>query len=294
MNISLRPGKYVVAVSGGVDSMSLLHALQTMPGVELVVAHFDHGIRNDSPQDAALVASVAKKLGLTYEMEQGKLGPDASEAEARKARYTFLRNTQAKHGAQAIIMAHHQDDVLETAILNLLRGTGRKGLSSLNSRDDIVRPLLHIPKESIYAYARQHNLQWREDSTNTSDYYARNYIRQYILPRFSPEHKATLLEIISKNRETNHALDALVAQLLKQQDAASLDRHTFIMLPHAVAREVMASWLRSQQLREFDKITIERLVTAAKTGKPRSRVNVYGPHVLLIDKHKLALAVLDR
>src|SRR6185436_20114617 len=127
MKISVRPGKYVVAVSGGVDSMVLLDLLRQKPKLELVVAHFDHGIREDSAQDRKLVQRIAKAYGLPFVHAKGNLGPKAGEALAREARYAFLRQVQADHDAKAIITAHHQDDMLKTAIMNLLRGTGRRG-----------------------------------------------------------------------------------------------------------------------------------------------------------------------
>jgi tRNA(Ile)-lysidine synthase len=292
MNVQLEPGKYIVAVSGGVDSMALLNMLSNVSGVQLVVGHFDHGIREDSAEDAALVRQAADTYNLPFELGEGKLGKGASEADARKARYEFLQSVREKHQAQAIIMAHHQDDVLETAIINLLRGTGRKGLTALGNRTGIIRPLLHVPKTEIKKYADEHHIVWREDSTNTSDRYTRNYIRHNIMPRFSAEHKAQLLDIILKSHDTNEALDGAINELLQQPE--TLDRHMFIMLPHAASREVMAAWLRAHNVREFDRAAIERLVTAGKTGRPGSSQNVYGPHMLVIDKHKLALRVRDR
>src|SRR4051794_19867846 len=119
-----KPGSYVVAVSGGVDSMALLHYLQTRPGIKLTVAHFDHGIRDDSPEDRKLAQEVAKSYKLPFVYHEGRLGGEASEATARAARYDFLNKVRRSSQAQAIITAHHQDDLLETAILNMLRGTG--------------------------------------------------------------------------------------------------------------------------------------------------------------------------
>src|SRR5690606_5271626 len=106
--IKIRPGKYVVAVSGGVDSMVLLDLLRQKPKLELIVAHFDHGIRPDSAEDRKLVQRVAKHYDLPFVYAEGKLGPKASEALAREARYAFLRRVQAEQGAEAIITAHHQ------------------------------------------------------------------------------------------------------------------------------------------------------------------------------------------
>src|SRR6266542_1461422 len=149
MKVRVSPGKYVVAVSGGVDSMVLLDLLRQKPKLELVVSHFDHGIRPDSEEDRRLVQRIARAYGLPFVYARGNLGPKAGEALAREARYAFLRRVQQEQGAKAIITAHHQDDMLETAIMNLLRGTGRRGLSSLKSREGLLRPLLNWTKKDI-------------------------------------------------------------------------------------------------------------------------------------------------
>src|SRR5690348_2939142 len=126
MNVLLpKPGNYVVAVSGGVDSVVLLDILSKQPGLKLTIAHFDHGIRNDSYKDRQFVEGLAKKYQLLFVYKEGSLGK-ASEAKAREARYEFLRKAQKDSGSQAIITAHHQDDLLETAILNMLRDSSRK------------------------------------------------------------------------------------------------------------------------------------------------------------------------
>ncbi len=168
LNVDIPGGTYVIGVSGGVDSMVLLDILSKKSDIKLVVAHFDHGIRHDSKEDRQLVQSVAKKNRLPFVFDKASLGPKASEAESRKARYNFLRSVKNASSARAIITAHHQDDVLETAVLNILRGTNRKGLSSLKSTDEIIRPLTHIDKDSLYKYAKDNGITWREDSTNNN------------------------------------------------------------------------------------------------------------------------------
>src|SRR5665213_4424111 len=108
MRIEVLPGKYALAVSGGVDSMALLDMLAKKPGVNLVVAHFNHGIRGDSGHDEKLVKQAAAAYGLIFELGAARLGKGASEAAAREARYDFLNRVMKKHQADAIISAHHQ------------------------------------------------------------------------------------------------------------------------------------------------------------------------------------------
>lgn len=288
MKLVLEPGLYVVAVSGGVDSMVLLDVLRRDPAVRLIVAHFDHGIRPDSEQDRQLVEQTAGEYGLPFVAGEGKLGSNASEAVARAARYRFLREQQAKAGAKAIITAHHQDDVLETAVLNLLRGTGRKGLSSLKSDDRLVRPLLGCSKQQLQDYATEHKLHWREDATNQDTKYLRNYVRLKLLAGLSVEQKQTLLSHINRAQLLNQDIDELL-----QIEGDELDRQWFIDLPHAVAREVMATWLRNHQ-QTFDSKALERLVTAAKTLPVGKRTDITKTRHLYISKHSLALKPSDR
>lgn len=191
MNIQIVPGKYIVAVSGGVDSMVLLNLLKKQAGVDIIVGHLDHGIRMDSKLDEALVAETAKKNGMIYEFKKIKLGPDASEDTARSARYKFLENLNKKYKTVGIITAHHQDDLIESAIMNLLRGTGPSGLVSMIKNKKIVRPLLHVPKSEITKYAKDNKVRWREDSSNQDTKYLRNYIRKNLLPKLNTANKAT-------------------------------------------------------------------------------------------------------
>lgn len=289
------PGTYVVAVSGGVDSMALLHALHNLQGYKLVVAHFDHGIRDDSPQDRRLVQQRAREYGLAFVYEEGRLGPGTSEAEARAARYGFLRQVQQASGARALITAHHQDDVLETAILNILRGTGRKGLTALRSHHDLIRPLLDVPKRELVTFANSHGLTWREDSSNDNLDYLRNYVRHRIVPRLTDQARSRLWEVINDLRFTNEELDRLlITQLHLQSSGGSLDRQYFSQLPYSVSREVMAAWLRSHGVRDFDGRTLERLVVAAKTGADGQHFDVLHGITLEPTKDYLALKHPER
>jgi tRNA(Ile)-lysidine synthetase-like protein len=292
-----KPGKYIIAVSGGVDSVVLLDMLQArlQSGQELIVAHFDHGIRTDSKSDRLFVEQLAKSYGLPFVFERAELGADASEAQAREARYAFLRKVMNEHEAVAIITAHHQDDLIETAILNMLRGTGRKGLTSLQAQTDIIRPLLATSKNELQTYAATHKLEWREDSTNLDTDYLRNYVRLRIVPALSNKDYENLLRIIKGLQITNKELDTLlVKQLSKSVLGMNMNRREFVMLPHSVAKELMASWLRAQGLRDFDRPMLERLVIAAKVSRVGKHFPIYGGTDLVVSKDVLALRHPER
>lgn len=281
-----------MAVSGGVDSMVLLDLLRQKPKLELVVAHFDHGIRPESAADRKLVQRIAKSYGLPFVYANGNLGPKAGEALAREARYAFLRQVRDEQGAKAIITAHHQDDMLETAILNLLRGTGRRGLSSLKSRKDLIRPLLEWTKRGIREYAEEHDLVWSEDLTNEDEKYLRNYIRHSILSRFTKDGRDSLLQHIKQAGKINEEIDGLLDKDLEEQPAKNeLNRAWYLQLPYAVATEMMAAWLRRNGVLQFDRHMIERLVVAAKTAAPGKLADVNSHHVVQFTKDRIKLDV---
>lgn len=275
--VRLDPGHYVVAVSGGVDSMALLHILAQLhkspEPLSFTVAHFDHGIREDSHLDRRLVAETARGHGLPFVFARAELGAGASEAAARAARYEFLRKVQAQANARAIVTAHHHDDVVETAVLNLIRGTGRKGLSSLKLRSEggIIRPLLHVPKAHLKAYAEANGLTWREDSTNMDQSYKRNYVRHSILSKAkakSPAEYHKLVALLRRQRELNHAIDGYLEALLHTQPSrASLRRADVISLPYQVAAELVAEWLRGNGKRQLSRWLVDRLTIAVRTAR---------------------------
>ena len=295
MRINVGAGTYVVAVSGGVDSMVLLDMLRTQPGLKLIVAHFDHGIRDNSAEDRKLVQHIAKTHKLPFVHKNGKLGQNTSSAAARAARYEFLHQTLKASNARAIITAHHQDDLLETAILNIMRGTGRKGLSSLKSNDVIVRPLMHLTKNQLKEYAASRSLAWREDPSNNTDRYTRNYIRHHILPKFSDGHKAQMLILIKDMEKLNEEADSHIINMLHTQPERSrLGRRWFISLPHDVAKEVAHAWLQRHNIRNLNRKTVERLIVLMKTGRPGARTDIDHRHILTVSIDSLALTPRDR
>ena len=291
INIGRRvaPGKYIVAVSGGIDSVVLLSVLVQLEGRELVVAHFDHGMRPDSAEDERFVAGLAAQKGLAFVSSAGKLG-DVSENTARQARYGFLRDAMTQYRAQAIITAHHQDDVLETIVFNLQRGTGSKGLSSLRSSETLLRPLLEYRKQDLLDYAQRNYLIWREDQTNASPKYARNRVRHQILTKFSEAEKTSLLQLSKTASKLNAKISHLVKDYLTTQPSEiTLHREQYRALPESVAREVLAQWLRSQTEVEISRAMIVRLDEAIRQGQNNSLADVARGWSLHIQRDQILL-----
>lgn len=288
-------GVFVVAVSGGVDSMALLHMLQNKKQTAdqpyiVIVAHLDHGIRPDSGEDRKLVQEVAAAYGVPFVYDEITLGEGASERQAREARYKFLHKVKQNSSADAIITAHHGDDMLETAIINIARGTGRKGLTSLKSNDVIIRPLLRLSKEDLHNYAKANGLKWREDTTNHDTKYQRNYIRHNVLNKVDQKTKNELRKLIDSTSITNDQIDEILQSMLDQHlNNNKLNRHWLISLPHTVGLEIIAAWLRQNDYRDFDKKTLERLLVSAKVSKVGNKIEVIKKAKMLVHKDSLEL-----
>jgi tRNA(Ile)-lysidine synthetase-like protein len=267
MEIKVPKGKYVLAVSGGVDSIVLLDLLSNLPGVELIAAHFNHGIRPESDTDEAFVARVAVGYSVNFESGRATLGPGASEEAARQARYRFLEAVQEKHSAGKIITAHHQDDLIETALINLIRGTGRQGLSAISSNPKVLRPLLDTPKSEIIKYAKARKLNWREDATNQSADYLRNRLRHNVLAAMSGSQRKEIVARLARISSLNLKIDENIAILSQIIGNGKIDRLMFTALPASVGSEILVYQLKARDIRDFDAKTISRLNMAVRTAK---------------------------
>lgn len=223
--LSLPPkGKILCAVSGGADSMCLLHLLHS-GGREVVAAHFEHGIRGEeSLRDAAFVQNWCREQGICcvtghgdapgYAREKGL----SLEAAARELRYRFLEETAAEQDCAWIATAHNGDDQVETVLLNLSRGTGARGLRGIPAcRGKIIRPLLGISRAQIERYLEENAVPHVEDSSNRSDDYSRNRIRHRVVP--------VLREI---NPGLNEAVGRTAALLCEDEDCLSRMAQDFI------------------------------------------------------------------
>ena len=258
--------------------MVLLDALSKMSKLDLVIAHFDHGIRDDSAGDAVFVGELAEKYGLPFEIKREELGKNVSEEKARIRRYKFLREVAEKYDAK-LVTAQHSDDAIETIAINLSRGTGWRGLAAMDS--DIIRPLINMTKAEIISYAKKNHLSWREDSTNASDNYLRNRLR-HKLENLDDDAKRQILALWSEQKKIKKEIDKEVCRLITQGPTIKDDslgsaqsqnpndhmveynRYFFTHIDEASAAECLrqATWAL------LTRPQIQKALHAIKTAKP--------------------------
>lgn len=182
--------KILVAVSGGVDSMVLLHLLPEA-GFKVGVAHCNFQLRGDeSVADEELVTATAAQLNIPFFVERFDTTAYASEKKisiqmaARELRYDFFKGLLERHPFDVVATAHHFNDTIETALLNLIRGTGLDGLRGIAPKSGkVIRPLLFATRDAIRDHALQRGITWREDASNLADDYQRNFLRHQVIPR---------------------------------------------------------------------------------------------------------------
>ncbi len=253
-------GEVIVAVSGGADSLCLLHLLHQLcgpgkryPGVRLHAAHLNHKLRGEaSDRDAAAVAAIVASWGLPYtpgEIDVAALARTerrSIEDAARVARYRFLR--EVAHG-QPIAVAHHADDQVETLLLHWLRGSGLTGLVGMSPRQqDIIRPLLEVRRAQTVAYCQQHGIKPLEDLSNIDPRFIRNRIRYELLPlleSLNPGIHSTLLRNADVIRIDVEWLEAQVdtcwsAVVISERDnAIKLSIEALLALPLSLQRHLL-------------------------------------------------------
>lgn len=202
--------KLIVGVSGGYDSSVLLDLLakaRDFLSLDIIVAHVNHLHREKAAfDDEAFVKALAEKYNFTFELDRksmDKLAKDLSlspEEAGRKIRYDFFYSLASKYSANKIVTGHNQDDLAETILLNILRGSGLKGLIGIeDKKGKIIRPLLSFSREEIESYAKENGLNHVEDSTNFQDIYRRNSLRLKLIPfieeNYNPNFKSALAKL---------------------------------------------------------------------------------------------------
>ena len=250
-----RPGmKVLCAVSGGADSMCLLHWLNAEKetlGIRLAAAHYEHGIRGEeSLRDCRFVENYCRENGIELLTEHGAVPQYAAqhgmsmEEAARELRYAFLDRAARQLECDVIATAHNLNDNAETVLFHLARGGGAEGLSGIPPvRGNIVRPLLALSREEIEQYLEEHHVAHVEDSTNASDRYSRNSIRHRVVPvlhEINPEFAQAVFRTSCILREDEDCLTSLAGQFLAEYfDGVSVPLEEFCALHTAVAARVV-------------------------------------------------------
>ncbi|MDR1226331.1 MAG: tRNA lysidine(34) synthetase TilS [Prevotellaceae bacterium] len=243
--------KILVAVSGGVDSVLLLHLL-LQAGYELVVLHCNFCLRGaESDGDEQLVSELAAIHNLSFEskrfdtQEYAQKKGISIQMAARELRYDYFQQMAEKHGCSKIAVGHNANDTVETFILNLTRGTGIKGLTGIAARQgNIVRPLLFAAREEILEQARLMDMTFREDSSNTSDKYARNRIRHYVVPELQ-QLNPSFLQTMQQNLQRMGQYQQIVEQQVQdvKNQACSQNGDELRILIDKLPKENVNLWL---------------------------------------------------
>lgn len=219
-------GPIVLAVSGGVDSMLLLHLAARSRGVRqrCTVATFDHNSGPHSSKAARLVRSTARALGMDVVSGRARVA-GSSEAQWREMRWSFLRSIAARRGA-TIVTAHTRDDQVETVVMRLLRGASARGLAGLYAASPIVRPLLGVSRRAIERCAQMHAIARVDDPTNSSRAFLRNRVRHDLLPAIravSPRFEGDILELSKRAARVRRETERLARGYLVATAADGVD-----------------------------------------------------------------------
>ncbi|GHP13160.1 tRNA(Ile)-lysidine synthase [Lentilactobacillus fungorum] len=258
--------KVVVAVSTGVDSMTLLYLLahlkRRLPTI--IVAYVDHQLRQASQLETAFIQKLCQEQGFKLAMTtwpKAEHPAHGIEAAARKFRYNFFMQVLADNQAQYLLTAHHGDDLIETVVMKLIRGgqlTSLAGIDEQRSFGDamLIRPLLRFSKKAIRQFAERHKIRWFEDETNQDLTIQRNRIRHQVVPMLKKENPQLIAHVFDYSTQiqtTTRALDELLAQVIKQVcrlsvGEASIDLNVFdtysVAVKMSILKEIMMAKLK--------------------------------------------------
>ncbi|HCU91056.1 MAG TPA: tRNA lysidine(34) synthetase TilS [Gammaproteobacteria bacterium] len=278
--------RFVVAYSGGIDSQVLLHLMVSFVAGQtsrLRMVHIDHGLHKESQGWAEWCAETASEFGIEIVVLKINESPPSGcsvEAWARGHRYRLLESTM--EADDVLLTAHHQNDVAETFLLQLLRGAGPHGLSSIAERQRfgsgmMLRPLLNYSRADIVSYAEAHNLEWIDDSSNDEDRYDRNYLRSNVFPWIERRWPAAVARIghaveLQQNAAAclDEAADAVIENGLGTEDS-QLSISCICNLNAAMQRSVLRRWIVRAGFPKPDAVhlhEIRRLINARIDAQP--------------------------
>lgn len=297
----------VVGLSGGPDSVCLLHALsqlkKTMP-LTLYAAHLNHNLRGmDANQDAGFAMAFSKQLGIHCIVKSEQVEEVAKreklsiEAAARQCRYNFLEEVANKIGADKIAVAHHLNDQAETLLLHLLRGSGLTGLVGMvQQRERIIRPLLKIRREEILRYCEEHQLTYCHDATNDEPVVMRNRVRLELIPlmeTYNPEVVKALGRTAALLERDEEALNTLSeeawAQCSRQDQKDTFETHSLKNLPDAILSRVIRRIWRSQTETNhtLQLVHVEQVMKAVRTSLGEKHFQLPGGVTLTVTREEL-------
>ena len=285
--------RVLVAVSGGSDSVALIHILDTISGdfsLRLAVVHLNHCLRGqESDRDDEFVAALADKLNMPFfhdkkdvKAYQRRRRISLEEA-ARQVRYDFFDEIMANHGFDKIALGHHSNDNAELVLMNLLRGSGPLGMGGIAAVRDskIVRPLIHLKRSEILAYVSEKNLAFVTDASNSDPSYRRNHIRHHLIPELKKSYNPAILDSLNRLGEILQAEDQWIDQTLGPVFADTISEDTSgngvnvdlcainAMHPAAARRVIRKAILRvKQNLRRISFTHIDAIIDLARKDRP--------------------------
>lgn len=285
--------KAILAVSGGIDSMVMLdwfcHDVENI-NYDIIVAHFDHGTRESSKEDAEFVRKKCEIYKVDFASERANLGEHVSEEAARKSRYDFLHRLAKLHNAD-VYTAHHLNDLVESIAINLLRGTGWRGLAVFGA-NNIHRPFLEneyapsefrdmvpMTKTKIYKYAAAKKITYREDPTNSSDVFLRNRLRHRMnnFPEMTDFYK-----LWKKQQAIKSEIDILGESLLHINNDV-WERKWFRVLDDQSALELLRIAIERKGIR-VTRPQVYNFLGAIRTYAPGKFFNLPGDHLVKIQR----------
>lgn len=295
-------GPALIGVSGGRDSVALLHALVKGGARELVVCHLDHGLRRGSAADVQFVKELAAQHGLSVDVGNENVCSLAErmgvsvETAAREARYGFFARVARERGIHRLLLAHHADDQVETLLFRLFRGAGPGGLRGMQTETTrvvdgvelhIARPLLGVWREEIDAYLAHHGLAFCEDPSNADPRHTRNRIRHELLPLLSEVFGRDVRRSVWRAAEILRAEDDLLSGQVPapESELSVVELHE---MPEAMQRRTVHRWLVENGIGNVGFTEVES-VRSLLTGR-RARINLPGNRCARRRAKKLFLA----
>ena len=284
--------RYLIGVSGGRDSIALLNLLIDLGYKNLVVCHLNHQLRGAASRgDARFVEKIARDLELDCEIGSTDVGALAKrskwsiETAARFARLAFFVEVARHRRCPRIFLAHHADDLVETALLNLFRGAGPGGMAAMRrisihrigkTQLTILRPFLGVWRSEIDSYVSQHGLKFREDATNRLLHSSRNKLRHRILPdiekQFGRDVRKTIWRAAQIWSEEEAVLDSLVST--GTISAAHLVVAALRKMPAALQRRAILRWLRARKVADVSFDVVENVRALIEPGAKIAKVNL--------------------